>query len=116
MIARALAVLACIALCAPANAAQAPSVAAAIPRNQFVPRVVVPQGGTVSFVQADALDRHDLVSLWAGPDRKPLFSTGPGLIDFGQVVDVSGVPALRAGTYPFYCTEHPRMYGQLIVV
>lgn len=70
----------------------------------------------MSLVQADPFERHDVVSFFKGSDQQPLFSTGPDLAAFGDVVEVRGVPALEPGTYPFYCSEHPWMYGELIVV
>ena len=77
------------------------------------PRIVVPQGTTLTLVQLDPIARHDLVSR-AIVKRRPLFSTSRSLA-FGETMLVKGVEKLKPATYHFVCTLHDGMVGQLIV-
>ena len=83
--------------------------------NGYAPsEVVVVQGGTLTLTSADPAQSHDLVSL----DRKPgggyLFRSVP--IAAGQYANVAGVSSLAPSVYPFYCSIHEWMVGNVTVV
>jgi plastocyanin len=69
--------------------------------------MVMPRGGSLSFVNTD-LPQHDVVSV------NGLFASK--LIGIGEVAPVNGVDKLADGAYGFYCTIHPGMTGTLVVV
>jgi hypothetical protein len=50
----------------------------------------------------------------AARERRPLFASARTL-SFGETQLVPGVEKLPSGTYPFTCSIHPFMFGQLIV-
>ena len=80
----------------------------------YVPlMVVVPQGMSLLHVQLDPLQRHDVVSR-AGRQGRPLFAS-PRTLSFGEAEIVKGVAQLPSGAYPFTCSIHPFMFGQLVV-
>ena len=61
----------------------------------------------------DTLGFHSITSVDVDENAAPLFwadQIGPG-----QTSDVTGVPSLPAGSYRFYCTNHPDMVGTLTV-
>ena len=109
--------LAVAALCAigvPARAGPVTVVVATIAGQQFAPpMVVVPQGASLQFVQLDPSAPHDLVSSYV-VNRKPMFTTGRSAA-FGETLMVAGVEKLKPATYPFTCSIHNWMTGQLIV-
>jgi hypothetical protein len=76
--------------------------------------VVVHRGMSLLLVQADPTQRHDVVSRAVRSDRRPLFASARSL-GFGEAALVPGVESLPSGAYPFTCTIHPFMFGQLIV-
>lgn len=94
--------------------------------NYTVPRIVIEQGDTVTYHNADVM-AHDVVSDVLGPDR-PWCAVGgflPGecpliwspLIALGRETPVYGVEELASGREVVYkCTIHPGMEGQLIVL
>lgn len=114
---RALVFVVMVGACAfPVRAAPpAGSIVVSLANDRFLPRAVVQQGNRLDLVQADPIRRHDLTARYVGSNGAPLFGTGR-LVDFGEIAEVEGVPELAQGTYPFYCIEHPWMYGELIVV
>ena len=74
------------------------------------PTIVLPQGSTLTFVNADSMT-HDIA---AEDERKgePLFKaayTSGG----GNTAEVEGVEKLKPGTYPFICSLHSQMQGEL---
>ncbi len=76
--------------------------------------VVVVQGGSVTLVNADATQQwHDIVSR-NYRNGAPVFRSG--LIPAGGVSGVAGVAALAPSVYPFYCSVHDYMAGNLTVV
>jgi plastocyanin len=75
--------------------------------------VVMPQGMSLLHVQLDPTQRHDVVSR-AARDRRPLFASARTL-SFGEAEFVHGVSQLPPGAYPFTCSIHPFMFGQVIV-
>ena len=80
----------------------------------YVPlMVVLPQGMSLLHLQLDPVQRHDVVSR-AARDRRPLFTSARTLA-FGEAQLVQGVEKLPPGTYPFTCSIHPFMFGQVIV-
>ncbi|HYH58905.1 MAG TPA: PQQ-binding-like beta-propeller repeat protein [Thermoleophilaceae bacterium] len=72
----------------------------------LTPIVLVNQGGTASYTNADAV-KHN-VSSTEGLFRSELANTG-------ETLQVEGVDKLEPGTYDFICEPHPGMKGQLIV-
>ena len=98
-----------------ARAEAAVGVAVAVSPDTFLPRAVIPAGVELTFVQADPLAGHDLVSLMRGPDGAWLFATD-GVMPVGSVSPVRGTSGLEPGQYPFTCTQHPQMNGVLVVV
>jgi len=70
-------------------------------------------GTNPSFVNADTVDSHNVVSTDMGPDREPLFSTE--LIQRGESAVVPGTQYLAPATYAFLCTIHVGMEGSLTV-
>ncbi|MDQ1444556.1 MAG: hypothetical protein QOI20_1020 [Acidimicrobiaceae bacterium] len=93
--------------------------------NYATPAMVVQQGGSVTYVNADAT-AHDVqaygvygpdTNRWcegAEPGKCPAFWTP--LIGLSGTSPVYGVSALKPGQYPFYCSLHPGMKGTLVVV
>jgi len=70
-------------------------------------------GGSLSYTNAD-ISRHDVVADDKGADGRPLFSSA--LAGTGETVAVSGLDRVESGTtYPFHCSLHPGMHGQLVV-
>ena len=91
-----------------------PVVVATTAPSYYVPlMVVVPQGMSLLHVQLDPTQRHDVVSR-AARDRRPIFASGRTL-SFGEAQLVDGVAQLPPGAYPFTCSIHPFMFGQVIV-
>lgn len=56
---------------------------------------------------------HNVTASAFGPDKGPLFIADT--IFGGETADVAGTEYLVAGTYPFVCTLHPGMNGELLV-
>lgn len=95
----------------PADAV-APQVGLAV-ASAFVPsELTIVEGGTLTFVNADAMLPHDITSL----DRVngiPKFRSAT--IGLGQS-PVDGVSVLPASIYPFVCSVHEYMVGNLTVL
>ena len=109
-----LVVAACCVSAVPAHAGPVTLVIATTAGSEFAPpMLVVPQGASVEFVQLDPQARHDVVSSYV-VNRKPLFATKASAA-FGEVLVVNGVEKLKPATYPFTCSIHEWMTGQLIV-
>lgn len=82
-------------------------------RNVYVPsEVYVVAGFSLEFTNVD-IEGHDVYSLDLGPNG-PLFSTGP--VGTGGHKTVQDVDTLPPGVYPFVCSFHSEMYGNLNVV
>jgi hypothetical protein len=82
--------------------------------SRYVPyTVVVPKGSTLRLLQLDPTVRHDVVSSYVIKGR-PMFATDDTL-GFAETQLVSGVEKLRPALYPFSCSIHPEMFGQLVV-
>jgi plastocyanin len=80
----------------------------------YAPYVVaMPAGTRLRLVQLDPTVRHDVVSRYVRKG-KPLFATKRTL-SFGQTALVNRVEKLRPAFYPFTCSIHPQMVGQLVV-
>lgn len=78
----------------------------------FAPPVVaLPQGSTLTFVNGDTMT-HDVTSE-AKQDGAPLFKAP--FTGSGTTSAVKGVEDLKAGTYPFFCSLHTQMKGQLTI-
>lgn len=77
------------------------------------PATPVVAGSGLAYTNLDVVG-HNLVSDGRAPDGAPLFSTPP-VVGTGVSVTVSGVSGLGPGLYPFTCTIHPFMHGQLVV-
>ena len=91
-----------------------PVVVATVAPSYYVPlMIVVRQGMSLQLVQLDPTQRHDVVSR-AALDRRPLFASTRSLA-FGETERVPGVETLPPGAYPFTCSIHPFMFGQVIV-
>lgn len=101
--------------------------------NYTVPVLVVLEGDTAEYRNFD-IAAHDVRSVRFGPDRAwctqfpfsfpsgrcPLFTSR--LISLTQTSRIHGVedvdvpPGETVGTYDFFCTIHPAMFGKLVVV
>lgn len=76
------------------------------------PEIRILQGDTLTLTNADATLAHDLVSRSVvGGSR--LFGSDPAA--FGERVEVRRVSSLRPGVYPFICSLHETMMGNLRV-
>lgn len=115
--------------------AGAPTVATAVPINTFLPEVMVAsRSGSLTFVNTD-LNPHDFVAEVRGDDGVlrpdhvrpdgpwcvhydgdcPLFWTD--LLQSGTSAVVQGLgDAVSGATYHFYCSIHPYMKGELVVI
>jgi outer membrane protein assembly factor BamB/plastocyanin len=77
------------------------------------PVMITRVGGPLSFVNLDPV-QHDVTSEEKGPDGRPLFASK--LSGIGEVAPVEGMDRVKSGqTYPFLCSIHPGMRGNLIV-
>jgi plastocyanin len=77
------------------------------------PVMVTRVGGPLSFVNLDPV-AHDVTSDEKGPDGRPLFASK--VSGLGEVAPVEGLDRAKSGqTYPFFCSLHPGMRGNLIV-
>jgi plastocyanin len=79
----------------------------------LTPVVFVPRGQTATFRNLDSFARHDVLSQKAGTCRGKAFCTP--LRSFNQTATVKGIQKLKPGTYPFFCSLHTFMRGQLVV-
>lgn len=94
----------------PAQAATARVVSVGL---TFLPsEVSVARGDTFELTNVDAFP-HNITSVARTRRGALLFSSAT--IDVGQTAPVRGLSALRAGSYAFLCTVHPRMRGVLTV-
>ncbi len=83
-------------------------------RNQFFPaEITVFEGDTAFLTNAD-LERHDLTALDTGENGQPLFRSAT--IGPGQRAEVVGVASLTESVYPFFCTVHEWMTGNITVL
>lgn len=107
------AVLALGALFAPATPAHAvPHQVVAVGTGFVLPEIRIFQGDTLTLTNLDPQQAHDLVSRnLVGGVR--VFASGPAAA--GERVDVAGVASLRPDVYPFYCSLHESMTGNLRV-
>jgi plastocyanin len=72
------------------------------------------QGESSNFLnQDDVTAYHNVTSAGRGPDGQPLFVAET--IAGGTNAPVAGTQYLTAGSYPFVCTLHPGMNGNLEV-
>ncbi len=96
----------------PANAALIPWHNVTLTSGQFTPsEIVVTQGDSLFLVNADATGQdHNIVSSDPGT---PFASAN---ISLGGRGEVYGVPNLAPSTYPFFCTIHESMVGNITVV
>ncbi|MGH2956393.1 MAG: PQQ-binding-like beta-propeller repeat protein, partial [Solirubrobacterales bacterium] len=79
----------------------------------LTPVMVAEAGGRLSLSNSD-LSLHDVVARDLGPDGQPLFRSR--LAALGETVPVEGLDRVQPDTtYPFYCSIHPGMTGQLVV-
>lgn len=86
------------------------------------PVTVVKAGDSVSFTNTD-IAAHDIVSDEPHPygtaswcsEGSPCSLFKSDLAELGQTVEVQGVPALRPGSYGFYCSLHQWMTGTLLI-
>ncbi len=85
---------------------------AASPNTYTTTNVTMDQGERLTFLNRD-FARHDVVSLKAGSDSKPLFRTP--LIGQNEEVFVDGSQYLTTGSYQFICSVHSNMQGTLNV-
>ena len=100
----------------PTPPAQATGVVTAPPQATVVgfapPAVALPKGSTLTFVNADSTT-HDVTSI-AKRNGTPLFRAAD--TNGSATSDVKGVSALPAGTYPFQCSLHTNMAGELRIL
>ena len=100
---------------APARAAAVPvpHQAVAVANGYVLAEVVIVQGGTLTLTNADpTLLSHDLVSRAFGGGVR-LFGSPPAAA--GERVEVARVATLAPGVYPFLCSLHESMIGNLRV-
>ena len=117
MKARRFAVLAVCALAAPATPARAalapvPHQVVTVASAYVLSEVAILQGDTLTLTNLDPLLSHDLVSRSVVGGVR-LFGSSPAAA--GERVDVAGVGSLRPGVYPFICSLHESMIGNLRV-
>jgi plastocyanin len=80
----------------------------------YVPsEITVVQGDSLTLVNADTTLAHDLHS-GDSVGGKPLFHSK--VIAFGEQADVVGVALLPPSVYPFYCSVHEYMTGNITVL
>jgi spore coat protein A, manganese oxidase len=80
----------------------------------FTPRLpLLPAGTLLELVNLDQ-SAHDIQATEYGPDGRPLFRSTVALA--GQTVPVAGTDQLEPGTYPFVCSLHSSMTGDLVVL
>ena len=78
----------------------------------FAPPVVaVPKGSALTFINADTMT-HDVTSV-KRKDGKPVFKSP--FTGSGSTSQVNGTKKLAPGTYPFFCSLHTQMKGELRV-
>jgi outer membrane protein assembly factor BamB len=79
----------------------------------LTPVMVAEQGAELSYTNLDVV-QHDVVARDNAPDGQAVFRSR--LAGLGETVPVEGMDRTQSGTtYPFYCSLHPNMQGQLIV-
>ena len=78
----------------------------AVATTYATPVVTMQKGSSAQFTNLDVA-QHDVVS------RTGLFRSA--LIGAGQTTPIDDVEALDVGTYPFFCSLHPNMTGNLSV-
>lgn len=113
--------LALASLAVAAASAAVPAPAGALPvapvvslSDRYAPsEVVVPEGGKVQLVNGDHAQSHDLRSLDT-IGGVPLFRSA--MLSPGGTGEVVGVDALEPSVYPFYCSVHDYMTGNITVV
>jgi plastocyanin len=101
------------ALGAAAPAAHADERFVAVPVNMYGSNTVTIDPGEQLIFQNLDLSNHDIVSEGKGANGQPLFKTP--LIGPGSEALAQGVPALKGGSYPFYCSVHTFMKATLVV-
>lgn len=104
-----------LAAASPAGARAGAALASVPYRTYAPPEVVVVVGQSLMLVQLDPVERHDVVSADLGEDGRPLFANSRTL-SFGEVEVVAGVEQLPPGRWPFICSIHAGMLGEVIVV
>lgn len=81
--------------------------------NYLTQEVVLPQGDSLTFVQADPISFHNVVVKDASGQ---VVASSGYTVGFQSTPTVAGAESLPPGTYKFYCTPHPNMVGTLVVV
>jgi plastocyanin len=118
----ALAAIAAAAFAAPARADTGSAVIAFnqmfLPGDPGLPAQTSPSikpGQSLLFLNVDAACTcdHTITSVAKKPNNTRLFDTS--IVHFSANAEVAGVPALPAGSYPFFCGVHPTMRGTLVV-
>jgi plastocyanin len=100
------------ALATPARALPVPRQVVTAGSVFVVPEITIYQGDTLTLTNLDPVLTHDLVSRnLAGGVR--IFASSPAAA--GERVDVARVSSLAPGVYPFYCSLHESMIGNLRV-
>jgi plastocyanin len=79
--------------------------------NYSTTNVTISRGGGLSFQNFD-LAPHNVTATKLKKHR-PVFRSKD--ITFGGSASVTGVSALKRGTYGYFCSIHPRMKGTLHV-
>jgi plastocyanin len=101
-------------LATPPAQALVPQQVVAVAINYVSSEVTIVAGDTLRFTNADALATHDLVSLDRGPGGAFLFHSA--LLEGAGTSDVTGVSDLIPSKYPFYCSIHTSMTGNITVL
>ena len=76
------------------------------------PYVVVPKGANLYLTNLNVWG-HTMYSVLNGRNDRLFWSEE---VPFGKSTIVYGVPALAAGSYAFFCINHPDMKGTLVVI
>ena len=79
----------------------------------LTPVMVAEKDGSLSYTNLDVV-QHDVVARDRAADGQPVFRSR--LAGLGETVPVEGLDRVESGsTYPFFCSLHTNMQGQLIV-
>lgn len=73
--------------------------------------VTLAGGGTLNLVNLDTFD-HTITSVATDAGGNPLFDVR---VAAGTSATITGIEALAAGSYAFFCKLHPQMRGLLVV-
>lgn len=103
-----------LAVPAPPAGAVAPQAVVAYSGGYVPSEAAIVQGGSLTLVNSDPALSHDLVSLDRFPSGGYKFRSD--VIGPASAAPVTGVESLPPSVYPFYCSVHEYMTGNLTVL